>query len=138
MSTYISLRHLPALVISQAYCRKTACYVIGTRSKLKELTGEQHCRLPVDFSREFIVALCRGECPTGGYAIRVQTGCVDTEGILTLKVKLTDPAPGAFVTLAMTYPQSAVAVPREPFHGLPGGVVVRESSSGDILEGFKS
>lgn len=71
--------------------------------------GEE--RPPVDFGQEVLCIVHRGECPTGGYRVKV-VGARRTEGRLLLETVLHDPRPDDCVTMAMTHPRSAVALAR--------------------------
>jgi len=115
-----------------AYCRQLNCYIFSRDGQLQAMAASGLDRLQVDFAREFVAVVCRGECRTGGYAVRVKQALV-REKTLLLEVELIDPAPEAAVTLAMTYPQAAVAVPRAAFGGLPERVILRETGSGREL-----
>ena len=54
-----------------------------------------------------VLLVYRGKFATGGYAIEVQSLTV-TNGVLSIGAKLTNPAPGAVVTEAITYPYDMV------------------------------
>lgn len=81
-------------------------------------TRHQEPRPPVpevDFSESMLIVAARGECASGGYGIEfvsIEEG--DREIVAT--VREIDPGPGAFVTLAITYP---VAIALYPATELP-------------------
>lgn len=80
---------------------------------------------------EAAITISRGQLPTGGYGITVMA--VRREGSqLTVICRLNDPAPGAMVTMALTFPHVAIAVPQAALPP-PGGYVVAVSTDGKVL-----
>lgn len=67
----------------------------------------------VDWPRELLIVVERGECPTGGYTVTIEAVVLARGGEeLVIEVSRCDPAPDAFVTMVITYPRDAVAVAR--------------------------
>ena len=57
----------------------------------------------VSFEREAVVAIYRGERPTGGYGIEIERMTLE-DGDVYVDLRLPDPAPGSAVTQAITSP----------------------------------
>jgi hypothetical protein len=74
----------------------------------------------VDWAREFLLVAERGECPTGGYRLVIETVTRPSHPAadLVAKVVMVDPRPGDMVTMALTFPRAAVAVERAGLEGL--------------------
>lgn len=53
---------------------------------------------------KWMLTLARGQCRTGGYDIRLQDVKLNDEGVLKVAVKMVNPEPYAFVTMAITFP----------------------------------
>lgn len=70
----------------------------------------------IDWRRQVVLLAHRGECPTGGYGVRI-TGVREDGGRLRVEILLRDPGPGEFVTMVMTYPADAAVLPRSRFKG---------------------
>lgn len=66
---------------------------------------------PVDFERQMVLFVALGERRTGGYGIEIVRAEV-VEGSLVVHVRETAPKPGGILTMALTAPMHAVAVPR--------------------------
>lgn len=64
-----------------------------------------------DWRREALVVAYLGTAPTGGYAVRIERVLRQPE-TLRVDLALRSPAPGEFVTLAMTHPIDSVSVPK--------------------------
>lgn len=71
------------------------------------------CRLhpALDLRGHFLVAVHRGPCSTGGYAIRI-SGVEQQGDEVTVTVARRDPRPGDPVTMMITHPRDCVAVER--------------------------
>lgn len=80
---------------------------------------------------EVVIRVSRGQLPTGGYGISVIRVC-RAGPTLTVVCRLTDPAPGAMVTMALTFPQVAIAVPETALPP-PSGHVVAVTETGRVL-----
>lgn len=80
---------------------------------------------------EAVIRIARGQMPTGGYGIAV-TAVSRQPTTLTVVCRLSDPAPGAMVTMALTFPQVAIAVPADALPP-PGGQIVAVTTSGHVL-----
>jgi len=89
--------------------------VITSAGQFCEAFGTTDPPAGIDWRREFLLVAQRGECPTGGYTVTIKTVSLSAPGELTVEVVQSDPAPDDFVTMIVTYPRDAVAVPR---HGL--------------------
>ncbi len=113
------------------YDADPAYFILGRQAEVAAALGVD-MTLDVDWAKEFVIIVQRGECRTGGYAVavdRIETG--PRPGELTVTVRRTDPGPDDFVTMVVTYPKCAVAVKRA---GLPGvRSVVFVDSSGKAL-----
>ena len=57
-----------------------------------------------------VMVVYRGECNSGGYGIEVESATY-VNGVATISVKLIDPIPGSFNTMALTYPYDVVVLP---------------------------
>jgi hypothetical protein len=64
----------------------------------------------VDFSREMVIAVFAGECPTGGYTITIEELAVWGNELQVL-VRQAGPPAGAITTQVVTYPYHLVVVP---------------------------
>lgn len=87
----------------------------------------------VDWAREFLLIAERGECPTGGYRVAIEsvTWPGRPAGVLVAKVVMASPRPSDMVTMALTFPRAAVAVERAGLEGL--GRVVFVDARGQTL-----
>ncbi|ADG83203.1 S-layer homology domain-containing protein [Thermincola potens] len=76
---------------------------------------------------------CRGEKTTGGYSIEINSiiPADEQQKILTVRYTNTDPVPGNFYTLPITYPYSLVKV---KVKAMPEKVIFREQSTGLTTE----
>jgi hypothetical protein len=93
----------------------------------------------VDLSQEIIVSVHRGECRTGGYSVditdlTIEPGAGGRAGgdFLRVRLSLTDPSPSDFVSMAITYPEVAVAVERRGIQGVSAIVFV--DAKGKVLK----
>lgn len=85
---------------------------------------------PVDWGRELALVVDMGEQRTGGYGVRpLQVRVEGGDAVVDLEVRR--PAPGSFVTQAVTHPACLVRI---PLAGLgPGAVIrVRDQSGVDL------
>jgi hypothetical protein len=106
------LDHDPALFKSQAF------NVLTNTRALARTYGEGAIKSLGAAGREVVVAVHRGLCPTGGYAIVIES--VKLEGrTLNVNIRHVDPSPSDFVTLIPTYPSDAAIISRRCF-GLRG------------------
>jgi hypothetical protein len=66
----------------------------------------------IDFSRDIVLCVFRGQKPTGGYGISV-TSIQRRGDNITVSLEMSDPAPGSMLTQALTNPFAVyrVAVP---------------------------
>jgi len=101
--------------------REPACLVLGSAEDFARAFGTVAWSPPVDWSKELLVVVQRGLCPTGGYSVAV-TGLSVGKGRLEVRVELRDPSPSDFVTMVATYPQAAVALPRRALRGVSEAV----------------
>jgi hypothetical protein len=81
----------------------------------------------IDWSKQMVIVISGGTQRTGGYSVEVKSLEVK-DGKLIVNWKLNSPAPGSFVTQALTTPMVAVLVDRfegeivyEPKLPAPGG-----------------
>lgn len=73
----------------------------------------------VDFTRHWVVVVVRGIRPSAGYGIQIQS-VRRGPGVVSLRVKLTSPAPRQFVTQALTYPYHFIKIQRSKL-SIPAG-----------------
>jgi hypothetical protein len=101
------------------------------RSLWNQLHGAQ-LRVPplpaADFQRETVLAVMMGQRPTGGYAVAVQ-GVTLEGGDLFVDVRLTEPAPDAMTTSALTSPWTLVRVLRSGI----AAAWFRDADTGQLL-----
>lgn len=95
---------------------------------------ERWKKLPVDFSKDYLVCIQQGLCPTGGYRISVKDIIVQPQKI-RITVSFIQPHPDELVTLAMTMPYVFFAVPRLSFPQEP--IVGFYSEDGEHFEDCK-
>ncbi len=91
-------------------------FVATSQAELENLWGLAYGNLltppdlpSVDFSRESVAGMFLGQRPTGGYSVNVQ-GVSLEDGEVYLQVDVTEPAPGAITTQALTNPWVMVRV----------------------------
>lgn len=73
----------------------------------------------VDFTRHWVVVVVRGIRPSAGYGIQIQS-VRRGPGVVSLRVKLTSPAPRQFITQALTYPYHFIKIQRSKL-SIPAG-----------------
>ena len=88
-----------------------ACFVLTRASDVGAAYGDCRFRPDLDLKRCFLVAVHRGPCPTGGYAIRI-SGIEQHGDEVTVTIAQRDPRPGEPVTMMITHPRDCVAVER--------------------------
>jgi len=102
------LEHAPALYKSQTF------NVLTNSTAVAKIYGEAAVKSTGASGRDVMIAVHRGLCPTGGYAVVVESvelvGCV-----LKVRVRHAEPSPADFVTLIPTYPSDTVIVSRHYF-----------------------
>lgn len=75
-------------------------------------TADAEASLPVvDFDSELVVVMSQGQQVSGGFDIEI-TGVEDTGTELLIRARERIPGPYCMVTMALTHPYHAVAVPR--------------------------
>jgi hypothetical protein len=82
----------------------------------------------VDFNRGGVVAAFLGTRPTGGYGVDVRA-VREEGGVVVVDLAITEPAPGALTTQALTHPWVMVAIRGAEL----GEVWFREAASGELL-----
>ncbi len=97
--------------------RDPACLVLTSAEAFGAAFGVGSWFPRLDWSRELVLVVQRGECPSGGYAVAV-TDLAVRGPRLKVTVTTADPTPADFVTMVVTYPQAAVAVERESLRGV--------------------
>ncbi len=117
------------------FCDSPSFHVVVAQEELSRLYGVSSLVVtpdPVAWEREFVLIAERGECPTGGYSVRIEALDRAPSGELVVRVIETDPAPTDFVTMVITHPRDAVAVRRGGLEGLsrvsfvgPGGRILK-------------
>ena len=85
------------------------------RSQRRLFTGYGRDLLvnPGIWADQLLLVAMRGYCPTGGYSIAIESLVRGDGDNVYVKVGEDDPAPGAMVTMAITYPYHIVQVPNE-------------------------
>lgn len=63
----------------------------------------------IDYQREHIVLASIGQKPTGGFGVTLKDSKI-VDDVLQLTIRVTEPAPGAIVTQALTTPCAVIAV----------------------------
>ena len=109
--------------------------LIADNSSFARAWSEAHANLlqppplpEVDFTRERVVAIFLGSRPTGGHGVSVEN-VSQLGGELFVDVNVTEPAPDAIVTQALTSPWTMVRVLRGGFDY----AWVRDAGSGQLL-----
>jgi len=102
------LDHDPALFKSQAF------NVLTNPRALARTYGEGAVKSAGAAGREIVIAVHRGLCPTGGYAIVIESVELVAR-MLVVRFRHVNPSPSDFVTLIPTYPSDAVMVSRHCF-----------------------
>jgi hypothetical protein len=75
--------------------------------------GGDRTRPPVDFSKEFVVAVFLGSRPTAGFSVEI-TGTRDDGGAVVVQYREGRPPAGAIVAQVLTMPYHIVAVRHAP------------------------
>lgn len=92
------------------------CFVFGSEDAVKRVYGASSVRPMLDFGQSMVIAVHRGVQRSGGYGLEVEA--VEAEGDqITVHVRRVNPAPGAFVTMALTYPRKLIRVERADLGG---------------------
>ena len=86
----------------------------------------------VDFGTSLLVAVVRGQVPTGGYGIAID-GIAAAQDEVRVTVSLADPAPGRILPEVLSYPYHLVVVPRTALPTQPGVRWVAVTPGGDLL-----
>lgn len=71
----------------------------------------------VDFDREMVVAVFRGQCPTAGFGVEIVAATAmpatdEAPATVRVEAEATDPEPGAVTAQVITAPFHCVSVPR--------------------------
>ncbi len=66
---------------------------------------------PVDLGRYVVLDVARGECPSGGYAVRIEAVRRQPDGC-RVELSFRDPGPDEMVIMVLTAPRDAVCVDR--------------------------
>lgn len=82
----------------------------------------------VDFRRDTVLGIFLGTKPTGGYGVEVRDITVEGDAIYA-SIEITEPAPDAITTQALTHPWTMVSINRANLQT----VWVRDADTGDIL-----
>ncbi|MDP2859364.1 MAG: protease complex subunit PrcB family protein [Bacillota bacterium] len=104
----IRLDHDPAIFKSQAF------NVLTNPRALARTYGEGAVKSAGAAGRDIVIAVHRGLCPTGGYAIVIESVELVAR-TLKVRVRHVDPSPSDFVTLIPTYPSDTVILSRHCF-----------------------
>ncbi len=80
--------------------------------------GAKSWSKPIDWDKEVLLVVERGECPTGGYTVDITGVSRPSPRALTVRVTTSDPAPGDFVAMVRTYPRAAAALDRRALEGV--------------------
>ena len=68
-------------------------------------------RPAVDFSREMVVGVFLGSKPTAAYSVAI-VSTIEANGVLQVRYRLTEPAPGTITAQVITFPYHLAAVPK--------------------------
>ncbi len=102
------LEHDPAIYQRQTF------NVLTNSQAVARTYGQAAVKSSGASGKDVVVAVHRGLCPTGGYAVVVES--VELLGrVLKVRVRYVDPSPQDFVTLIATYPSDTVVVGRHHF-----------------------
>ncbi|WP_430812986.1 MULTISPECIES: protease complex subunit PrcB family protein [unclassified Carboxylicivirga] len=71
--------------------------------KWKRKISPDKLTTPIDFNKECIIAISRGQCGSGGHGIRIKD-VYEESGYLIIEIVYTDPGENCRVTQALTYP----------------------------------
>lgn len=107
-------------VLQSAHCGLTAPgqVVIDNPEKLERLemlpamTLSLETLKAINYEREQVVLASIGQKPTGGFGVTLD-GSEIIDDVLYLTIRVTEPAPGAMVTQALTTPCVVIAVTAE-------------------------
>lgn len=102
------LEHDPALYKSQTF------NVLTNAQAVAKTYGQAAVKSAGPAGRDVVVAVHRGLCPTGGYAVVVESVELLAR-VLKVRLRHVDPSPHDFVTLIPTYPSDTVIVSRHHF-----------------------
>lgn len=117
MAMALRFRRVDVIIRNPAVLKDQAYHVFISLEQMKRVYGESPVGFPVSFSREIVIAVHRGLCPTGGYGIHIES--IDLTGSnLIVRLIHTDPRMH-YVTLMPTYPKDLIAVSRSCI-GRPG------------------
>lgn len=108
------------------------CFVFGSDDAVKRVYGLDRLQPRVDFSRSLVIAAHRGQVRSGGHGIEVEDVEADG-GQVTVRIRRTDPPPGAFVTMALAYPRTLVRVERAHLGGDGPWTFVFVNEKGHLL-----
>ncbi|MCL4426103.1 MAG: protease complex subunit PrcB family protein [Firmicutes bacterium] len=109
-------------------------YLVFTSSREMAAVYGRDVGSKLDLEENILVAAHRGLCRTGGYTIRIES-VQAAEREVIVRLSLTDPRPGDFVTMVMTYPRDMVLIQKStlPSRGDlifkfvgPGGIVMAQ------------
>ncbi len=91
------------------HCNHTIAenYIVKSKSNLIEFDIEQPDS--VDFENNFLIAVYRGGCPSGGYSIGIHEILKNNEG-LTVSVVFSDPGENCSRSLALTQPYAIYCI----------------------------
>lgn len=92
------------------------CFVFGSDDAVRRVYGLNSLSPSLDFSQSVVIAVHRGQARSGGHDIKIE-GVESDGGQVAVHVRRIDPPPGAFVTMALTYPRTLVRVKRDDLGG---------------------
>ncbi|MHB9144078.1 MAG: protease complex subunit PrcB family protein [Symbiobacteriia bacterium] len=108
----VTLRVQPSLPTFE----EPRCFVFGSEDAVRRVYDAAAFQPALDFGRVLLIAVHRGVARSGGYSIRIE-GIEATEQAVQVRIRRTDPAAGAFVTMALTHPLAMVRVERADLPG---------------------
>ena len=110
-------------------------FVANSQAELEDIWGQAYGNLltppelpKVDFSTESVAGMFLGQQPTGGYSVSVQDVTLE-DGEVYVQVEVSEPAPGAITTQALTNPWVMVRVNQSDL----SNAWFREVGSGELL-----
>lgn len=127
----LRLRKVELILDEPLPLRPAPAYLVTTSAdEFRRTFGVSSCPPAVDWEREVLIVVERGECPTGGYTVSIDAASLGEGGReLTVEVSQCDPGPADFVSMVVTYPRAAATLARRGLHAVRRAVFVAESGA---------